>query len=152
MDTQLVAQIAAEVAKRLTTFLWSVIAIQSAILLLVTTAGAFVGEYLRGRAKNLATKADFDSLHEQLGLNTRLVERVQAGIDLQDWARREWTTLWRIKLEEILRHAPQCVPTGWLIAAKSLVAQDLARLNDVAGDAVSAAMVPPTGIEPVSSA
>ena len=54
MDTHL----AAEIAKRLPAFEWPVIAIQSLILLVVAIAGVFVGEYLRDRAKNFATKAD----------------------------------------------------------------------------------------------
>jgi len=105
MDTQLAAQIATEISKRLPTISWPIIAIQSAILLIVAIAGAYIGEYLRGRAKNLATKADFESLLQQLEQNTRLVERVRTEVGQQDWAQREWVTLRRLKLAELLNHA-----------------------------------------------
>ncbi len=78
------------------------------LTLLAAGAGAFCGEYFRTRGKNLATKADFDSLQKQLRANTELVETIKAEVSQKDWARREWTNLRRTKLEALLEKMHDC--------------------------------------------
>ena len=70
--------------------------------------GAFFGEYLKTRGKNLATKAHFDSLQDQLRANTELVETIKAEVGQKDWAQREWTNLRRTKLEALLEKMHDC--------------------------------------------
>lgn len=65
---------------------------------LVAGAGAYIGSYLREKGKGLATKED-------IGRITEIVEQVKTDIGQQDWAKREWTNLRRLKLEEFLNHA-----------------------------------------------
>lgn len=53
--------------------------------------GAFSGAYLRRRAENLATKADFDSLLTQLRQQTREVEEIKSEISQAGWIhQRRW--------------------------------------------------------------
>ena len=54
--------------------------VQSALMLIAAAAGAFLGEYLKTRGKNLATKADFESLSDQLRASTEMVETIKAEI------------------------------------------------------------------------
>jgi hypothetical protein len=65
---------------------------------LVAGAGAYIGSYLHEKGKGLATKED-------IGRITEIVEQVKTDIGQQDWAKREWTNLRRLKLEEYLNHA-----------------------------------------------
>ncbi|HEU0117912.1 MAG TPA: hypothetical protein VFR09_04690 [Alphaproteobacteria bacterium] len=72
------------------------------VILLVAAAGAYFGAFAKERGKNWATKADFDDLLNQLKTNTRSVEEIKSEIHQADWTAREWNTIQRIKLEELL--------------------------------------------------
>src|SRR5258707_13134082 len=102
MDPATIQQIAAEVARHLPSYPWTLLAVQVVLTLATLGIGVFVGEYLKTREKTLATKADFDSLQSQLEANTELVETIKSEVGQRDWASREWTNLRRIKLEELL--------------------------------------------------
>jgi hypothetical protein len=102
MDQETVRRIAEEVA-RLSGYPWSFWAVQLIVTLFAAGLGAFLGEYLRTRGKNLATTADFERLQNELSANTKLVETIKAEVRLRDWAAREWTNLRRVKLEELLK-------------------------------------------------
>ena len=59
--------------------------------LLGGTAGAFFGAFLRKRGENLATKADFDSLMQQLRRQTEETERIKDEIARAGWVhQRRW--------------------------------------------------------------
>ncbi len=61
------------------------------ISLMAAAAGAFMGAYLKRRAENLATKADFDSLLTQLREQTREVEEIKSEIASAGWVhQRRW--------------------------------------------------------------
>ena len=62
MDEATIQKIAAEVARYLPSYAWVLLLVQVVILAAAAAVGAFFGEYLKTRGKNLATKADFDSL------------------------------------------------------------------------------------------
>jgi hypothetical protein len=85
-----------------------ILVVQAVLVILAAAAGAFFGEYFRTRGKNLATKADFDSLRDQLRANTELTETIKTEISHEDWAKREWTNLRRVKLEELLQKRLEC--------------------------------------------
>jgi hypothetical protein len=108
MDQETIQKIAAEVARHLSSSAWVLLLIQTVLLLLTAAAGAFLGEYLKTRGKNLATKADFESLKAQLAANTRLVETIKSEVGQKDWAKREWTNLRRTKLEALLAAVHDC--------------------------------------------
>jgi hypothetical protein len=108
MDQDTIKQIATEIVARLPNYAWVLIVIQTDLILLAAAGGAFFGEYLKTRGKNLATKADFDDLKKQLRDNTKLVETIKSDVSQRDWARREWINLRRSKLEELLNLAHDC--------------------------------------------
>jgi hypothetical protein len=108
MDLATVQAIAAEIAQHLSSDLWLLLLIQAVIMVASAAVGAFLSEYLKTRGKNLATKADFESLQNQLHANTELVETIKSEVGQKDWTRREWTNLRRIKLELLLQRLHDC--------------------------------------------
>src|ERR1700730_4499252 len=108
MDQDTIQKIAQEVVQHLPNYSWQLLAVQVVLTLLAAGGGAFLGEYLKTRGKNLATKADFDSLQDQLRGNTELFEAVKAEIGREDWRKREWTNLRSTKLEALLNKMHDC--------------------------------------------
>jgi hypothetical protein len=109
MDQNTIERLVAEVAKHLPPYpWWTLLAGQAALTLLAAGFGAFLGEYLKIRGQNLATKADFSSLKTQLRANTELVETIKMEVSQRDWAKREWTTLRRMKLESLFERIHDC--------------------------------------------
>jgi hypothetical protein len=112
MDADTIRKIADEIAKHIPQQPWSFLLIQ--VVLVIASAGisagigAYFGEYLRTKGKNLATKEDFESLKDQLRENTELVENIKADVGQRDWAAREWRNVRRIKLEEMLTKMHDC--------------------------------------------
>jgi hypothetical protein len=108
MDDETVRKIAAEVVRLLPNYTWVLLLVQAAILAVAAGAGAFLGEYLKSRGKNLATRADFESLQAQLRDQTELVETIKSEVSQRDWAQREWTNIRRIKLEALMDKMHEC--------------------------------------------
>jgi hypothetical protein len=108
MDEVTIQKIATEVARHLAGTAWMLLLVQAVLLAAAAAAGAFFGEYLKTRGKNLATKADFDSLQNQLRANTELVETIKAEVGQKDWTQRERTSLRRIKLEVLIEKMQEC--------------------------------------------
>src|SRR5262245_58921177 len=94
--------------------------VQVVILGAAAAVGAFFGEYLKMSGKNLATKADFESLQDQLRANTELVETIKAEAG-QNWAKRERTNLRRIKLEELMEQMHECVAVLERLGSRAVV-------------------------------
>jgi hypothetical protein len=106
MDHQTFQKIATEIARHFpTTESWI---IQAIIVMVAAGLGAFFGQHVRTRGKNLATKADFESLKDQLRFNTKIVETIKRDVDHKDWAKREWTNLRRVKLEALINAMHDC--------------------------------------------
>jgi hypothetical protein len=108
VDQETIQKIAQEVVRHLPNYAWVLLAAQLVLTVMAAAFGAFFGEYLRERGKNLATKADFDSLKTQLRANTELVETIKADVSQKDWARREWTYLRRTNLVALLNKMHDC--------------------------------------------
>jgi|SRR5262249_8710422 len=108
MDPATIQQIAAEVARHLPSYAWMQLLVAMLLMAIAGAVGAFFGEYFRTRGKNLATKADFESLQDQLRANTELVETIKAEVGQKDWAAREWINLRRTKLEALLEKMHDC--------------------------------------------
>jgi hypothetical protein len=108
MDEVTIQKIAAEVVRHLPSYPWLVLLFQVLLTLVAAGAGALFGEYFKTRGKNLATKADFESLQEQLRATTQTVETIKSEVAQKDWARREWANLRRIKLEALLEKVHEC--------------------------------------------
>jgi len=72
------------------------------ISLVVSFFGGLIGGYAGKRGQNLATKADFDQLLEQTRRTTDHVSRINSAISLGEWTQKEFRTLRRTKLEELM--------------------------------------------------
>jgi hypothetical protein len=136
MDEATIQKIATEVARHLPSYAWVLLLVQVVILAAAAAVGAFFGEYFKTRGKNLATKADFDSLQNQLRANTRLVETIKAEVGQKDWAQREWTNLRRTKLEALLEKMHDCETyldqhTNRFLEGKSIDDQQRDHLNEL---------------------
>jgi hypothetical protein len=108
MDQGTIEKLADELAKHLPSYpVWGILL---QVLLTITAAwmGAFLGEYFRTRGRNLATKADFDTLTQQLRTTTETVETIRSEVSQKDWAKREWINLRRVKLEALLEKMHDC--------------------------------------------
>ena len=102
MSEALIRQIANEILRESLVENWLTYAILAALLLVSGAVSAFGANYLRKRAETYATKADFDELLGQLRATTEAAESVRSAIAKADWAEREWQTLRKVKLEELL--------------------------------------------------
>lgn len=101
MDPTTIKELAAQISLHLQTPAWVFLL----ITLLIGMLGSFIGEYVRKRGEHLATKADFQSLLDQLEKNTRLVEEIKSDVAHRDWNERERIGLLRTKIEELVRAA-----------------------------------------------
>lgn len=70
-----------------------------------TVIGGFLLSYSKRRGEALATKADLANVLRQLEQTTRVSEEVKATVSHSSWAQREWLTIRRLKLEELLSTA-----------------------------------------------
>jgi hypothetical protein len=108
MDDATIQRIAAEVDAHLPTHLLVLLLLQLGLTGIVSGVAVFLSEYLRTRGKNLATRADFENLQQQLQANTELVETIKSEVGQRDWTKREWTNLRRVKLEAVLDKLHEC--------------------------------------------
>lgn len=82
------------------------------IIAAITGLGGFSASYFREKGKNLATKEDFNTLHEQLGKNTVVVESIKAELGEKTWVTQQ---IWVKKQEayeaifELLFHVKRYV-------------------------------------------
>jgi hypothetical protein len=81
--------------------IWLVIALS----LIFGAIGAYLSKYLGKRGETAATKADFDEILQQLKKTTEISEQVRSAVSHADWVMREWKTIRRIKLEELVYSA-----------------------------------------------
>jgi hypothetical protein len=108
MDEATIQKIAAEIARHLPSYAWMQLLVAMLLMAIAGAVGAFFGEYLKTRAKNLATKADLESIKAQLSDTTQVVETIKSEVGQKDWAQREWTNLRRIKLEALFDKMHEC--------------------------------------------
>lgn len=103
MSEELVREIARQIAEQQFEATWPLYVCIIVLTLVAGFAGNFIGEYAKKRGEHLATKADFESLVEQLKQTTRVAEEVRSHVAHIDWAARELKVLKRQKLEELIR-------------------------------------------------
>jgi hypothetical protein len=102
MSKDLVREIAEQIFREQILSNWRFYALLLAVWLLGTVTSAFIVSYIRKRAETYATKADLSELLQQLRATTTAAEEVKSAISHSDWSTREWKTLRKIKLEELL--------------------------------------------------
>jgi hypothetical protein len=84
---------------------WRFYALVGGITLLVNVASNLLISYLKKRGETLATKADMDEILRQLSQTTRVAEEVKSRVSEAEWVSREWRTVRRTKLEELIATA-----------------------------------------------
>lgn len=130
LDQALLKEVALQVVQQGLLSNWRFYAALLALSLISGAAGAFLSKYFGKRAETAAvdadlkkilnyhkekseaekrgelaaTKADFKKILEQLKETTVLTEQVRSKVDHADWVAREWKTIRRVKLEELLQH------------------------------------------------
>ena len=102
MNEVLIRQIADAILRESLIENWLTYAVLIALLVVSGAVTVFGANYFRRRAETYATKADFDELLRQLRATTEAAESVRSAIAKTDWAEREWQTLRKVKLEELL--------------------------------------------------
>jgi hypothetical protein len=77
------------------------------LMLAIATVGFFLAYHIRSFAKRTgeitANEAKFEELQRQLRLTTTATEEIKLALNHEDWITREWRTLRRTKLEELLQ-------------------------------------------------
>ena len=102
MQEQLIREIALQIVREQFFENWMLYALVAALALLSSVAGAFLVNYVRKRAETYATKADLDEVLRQIRKTTEVTEEVRTSISHADWVTREWKSIRRTKLEELL--------------------------------------------------
>ena len=102
MSEAIVREIAQQIVREELLWNWSFYLLLFALFLVVSVASAFITSYIRKRAENYATKTDLEELVVQLRATTEAAEQVKTAIAHTDWTTKEWKTLRRIKLEELV--------------------------------------------------
>ena len=102
MQEPLIREIALQIVREQFFENWMLYALLAAIALLSSVASAFIVSYVRKRADTYATKADLDEVLRQIRKTTEVTEEVRTSISHADWVTREWKSIRRTKLEELL--------------------------------------------------
>lgn len=102
MDASTVAAIAREIVQQQILESWEFYVIELGIVVLAVAATNFLTAYFKGRGAALATKADFEELLRQVRTTTETTESIKRTISHEDWRIREFKTLRRTKLEELM--------------------------------------------------
>ncbi|MGH9958293.1 MAG: hypothetical protein ACREBC_14365 [Pyrinomonadaceae bacterium] len=102
MSEAIIREIAEQIIREQLLQNWIFYLVLLALLLVSSIASAFMASYIRKRAETYATKADLAELLTQLRATTEAAEQVKTAIAHTDWTTKEWKTLRRVKLEELV--------------------------------------------------
>jgi len=106
------------------------------VSLLGGTVGAFFGAYSRKRGENLATKADFESLLQQLRRQTEETERIKSEIARAGWIhQRRWEA--QALIEAFAKHMYERGTLEKLLAYKGVAGMILTEHAGAALDRLS---------------
>lgn len=102
MSESVIREIAQQIIQEQLLQNWGFYLVLLALMFLSSVASGFIISFFRKRAETYATKADLAELLDQLRATTEAAEQVRTAIAHSDWATKEWKTLRRVKLEELL--------------------------------------------------
>ncbi len=102
MNESLIREVANQVVQQSLLQNWRLYVVLLALALLAICANALLRRYFEKRGELLATNADLQEILRQLKSTTEVAEQVRAAVSHADWAAREWKTIRRIKLEELV--------------------------------------------------
>lgn len=81
---------------------WRFYVMVGGITLLANIAWHVFAPYLKKHGETLATRADMAEILRQISETTRVTEQVRAAVSQTEWITREWRTIRRLKLEELI--------------------------------------------------
>lgn len=102
MNESLIREVANHVVQESLLQNWRLYAVLLALALLAVCANALLTRYFEKRGEVLATSADLQEVLRQLKSTTEVAEQVRAAVTHADWVAREWKTVRRTKLEELV--------------------------------------------------
>ncbi len=102
MDAAAIEAIAKQVVNGGLILNWKFYLALFSITVIAGSLSSCVTSYFRSRGEHFATKADFGELLDQVRQTTETTESIKRSLSYSDWAMREFRTLRRIKLEELL--------------------------------------------------
>lgn len=104
MSEAVIREIARQIIQEQLLQNWIFYSVLLALLLVSSVASGFIASYIRKRGETYATKADLAELVAQLRATTEAAEQVKTAIAHTDWSVKEWKTLRRVKLEELVEN------------------------------------------------
>ena len=105
MDKELIREVANAVFMQELLTNWHIYALMACMWLIFKFLDALIGPYVTRRAEALATKVDFENAMVQIRATTKATEAIRVQITKTDWLDKEWRTIRRVKLEELLTSA-----------------------------------------------
>lgn len=105
MNPDLINKLAEAIAREHFLYNWKFYVIACILFFIFGVAGNLTASYFKKRGETLATKADMSEILGQISATTRAAEEVRLAISHEDWVTREWRTIRRLKLEELLSAA-----------------------------------------------
>lgn len=116
MQSDIIREIVEAVLREQIVENWQFYSLIVLLTFLSGVTGNLCSAYMKKRGETLATKADMDEILIQVSATTRATEEVRSSITHADWQAREWKTLRRVKLEELMT----CVYSldSWLTALR----------------------------------
>jgi hypothetical protein len=102
MNKDLIREIAEAIAAELLFSNWRLYAILAALFILSKAADVFIEKYLGKRAEIKAAAADLHHVVHQLEETTKATEAIRIEFSRADWLDKEWRSVRRVKLEELL--------------------------------------------------
>lgn len=84
---------------------WYFYAVVIALNVVLGAICVYLIKYVGKRGEQAAIKADFNEILRQIKKTTEVSEQVRSAVSHADWVDREWKTIRRIKLEELVNSA-----------------------------------------------
>lgn len=109
MNTDLVRELAAVIDAELFFSNWRLYALTLAVLAISKTVDVYLAKYWGKRAEIKANATDLQEVIRQLRATTEATEAVRVQMSKTDWLDKEWRSIRRVKLEELL-----CAANGML--------------------------------------
>ena len=132
MNSELIREVAAAIVAEQILFNWQFYFLIAAVSLVVHVVGTAVGTYVGKRSETKAMAASLNEILRQLKATTEVAEGVRLQLAKADWMDKEWRTIRRVKLEELLATANQMVdgiPGAFSTEGDVTFAADGERLN-----------------------
>lgn len=102
METSLIDEVAKQIVEKQILLNWKFYALIVLLQIPVIYFRTLFEKYAGKRGETLATKADLNEILRQLQKTTQTAENIKVAVAHKDWTVKEFKTLRRIKLEELI--------------------------------------------------